>query len=731
MPRHLTHCPGRPCCARSSAKRQRNPDDASTPELGAEITRDTAVIEHAQAKVHFRAAPVATVEHIARATEGLPAGVRMRVEVTVRWPGPLAVGDELQSGADSLGYVDGIVDDGDAAPRLYTARATGPQHIARALPTAWQQMRARSIGAYDPMSNEPVDGEVLREDQLAWLYAAGAHALISEYAAYKSGDRTLGPRVFEALVKLAPIADGWTASTTGRVERTEAELAVVHAASAAASSAFDAPLPGLGPLVAPAVPEAPPPSLPAPANDIFSFFEAPRHAASALDRIASATLFAHAAGLELSLQDHTLRVAVADLGAAPAWSSGAVETDLFSQKLFGPRKDYACECGTYTRMKHRGVVCERCGVEVIAARVRRERSGHVVLSRPVSPRRFPGTWWAVVPVLPPDLRPDAGDPLNHAYEQLLAANAAPEPAALDAAVDAVVEIALARLCAHLVTTPRRSDYSASVMAIVGARCRAPSELLAAMMAPILYGACEITGYTTTIKGAKNLVLRDGAKRDELLAMALHDRVVLVGSSASVMVGVQFAHGDDPIVELDPATASTLGIASGDRVVLHAPISDAGQAEAKRLVAGAAARASDGPSWLRDLAACDRDARVSVLLAAARSSAVDPCIWPPAAVLIGGYPYHGPPAPELVLGARPDPPAPAMQDHLSRFVDELELSVRTANAFHAAGIVTIGDLVHRTEGDLLKISGISRKSLREVTELLAELGLQLGTQTPSA
>ncbi len=57
---------------------------------------------------------------------------------------------------------------------------------------------------------------------------------------------------------------------------------------------------------------------------------------------------------------------------------------LFCSKIFGPIKDYECNCGKYKRMKHRGIVCEKCGVEVIQSKVRRERMGHIELAAPVA-----------------------------------------------------------------------------------------------------------------------------------------------------------------------------------------------------------------------------------------------------------------------------------------------------------------------------------------------------------
>ena len=62
---------------------------------------------------------------------------------------------------------------------------------------------------------------------------------------------------------------------------------------------------------------------------------------------------------------------------------------LFCAKIFGPVKDYECNCGKYKRMKHRGVVCEKCGVEVIQSKVRRERMGHITLATPGRPHLVP------------------------------------------------------------------------------------------------------------------------------------------------------------------------------------------------------------------------------------------------------------------------------------------------------------------------------------------------------
>jgi len=93
-----------------------------------------------------------------------------------------------------------------------------------------------------------------------------------------------------------------------------------------------------------------------------------------------------------------IRVRIASPEKIRSWSYGEVkkpetinyrtfkpERDgLFCAKIFGPVKDWECTCGKYKRMKHKGVICEKCGVEVILSKVRRERLGHIELASPVA-----------------------------------------------------------------------------------------------------------------------------------------------------------------------------------------------------------------------------------------------------------------------------------------------------------------------------------------------------------
>src|SRR3989339_1421711 len=56
---------------------------------------------------------------------------------------------------------------------------------------------------------------------------------------------------------------------------------------------------------------------------------------------------------------------------------------LFCERIFGPVKDYECHCGKYKRIRYKGIICDKCGVEVTQSKVRRERMGHISLAAPV------------------------------------------------------------------------------------------------------------------------------------------------------------------------------------------------------------------------------------------------------------------------------------------------------------------------------------------------------------
>ena len=94
----------------------------------------------------------------------------------------------------------------------------------------------------------------------------------------------------------------------------------------------------------------------------------------------------------------SLQIGLASTEKILSWSHGEVtkpetinyrtlkpEKDgLFCERIFGPTKDWECHCGKYKRIRYKGIVCDKCGVEVTKAKVRRERMGHIKLASPVS-----------------------------------------------------------------------------------------------------------------------------------------------------------------------------------------------------------------------------------------------------------------------------------------------------------------------------------------------------------
>jgi len=106
----------------------------------------------------------------------------------------------------------------------------------------------------------------------------------------------------------------------------------------------------------------------------------------------------HILGAEIKKQTDYASITIASEESIRSWSNGEVKNPetinyrtfkpekggLFCERIFGPTKDWECACGKYKRIKHKGVICDRCGVEVTLSRVRRERMGSIELAVPVS-----------------------------------------------------------------------------------------------------------------------------------------------------------------------------------------------------------------------------------------------------------------------------------------------------------------------------------------------------------
>jgi hypothetical protein len=277
-------------------------------------------------------------------------------------------------------------------------RHRGRDVHAEAPPPGGRQDPRPSIGPYSLVTQQPLGGKAqfggqrLGEMEVWAMEAYGAAYALQEFLTVKSDDVVGRTRMYEAIVKGENVLESgspsrstcssrscrasrstWSSSRTRRPRLCRPAPAAPSAAVSAGRRVGSPPgTEAFSPFVVfnlDAVLRG------APVKDIFNFFEKPKDPLS-------------------SRHPHQLASPRED----PEWSHGEVkkpetinyrtfkpERDgLFCAKIFGPVKDYECNCGKYKRMKHRGVVCEKCGVEVIQSKVRRERLGHIDLATPVA-----------------------------------------------------------------------------------------------------------------------------------------------------------------------------------------------------------------------------------------------------------------------------------------------------------------------------------------------------------
>ena len=117
----------------------------------------------------------------------------------------------------------------------------------------------------------------------------------------------------------------------------------------------------------------------------------------------------------------SIKIGLASPEAVRSWSRGEVKKPetinyrtlkpetggLYCERIFGPMKDWECHCGKYKRLRYKGIVCDKCGVEVTKSKVRRERMGHIELAAPVSHiwyfRGIPSRMGLILEMSPRDL----------------------------------------------------------------------------------------------------------------------------------------------------------------------------------------------------------------------------------------------------------------------------------------------------------------------------------------
>jgi hypothetical protein len=616
---------------------------------------------------------------------------RAHARVELAWERPLALGDVLLI-ADEPVVVAGIR---RLTADLQWAGGVSQVAVAKAA-TAVDVLHARSIGPYSPSTQQP-----LRERE-QW------------------GGQLLERTHLERLVAAAPWA-AWELLTI-KADAIEARM-----------RAYESIVKGENPepLSRPAKPEAA-------STDTFFFVE--RREEFDLEGVTQLQACLRVLGLELELREPEVRVNELTPEQLRERSRGQVVEagDLDCQKIFGPLCDYECACGKYRRMKHRGVVCEDCGVEVDSSTVRRRRFGHVELTQRCRHPLMPERMLDSVLVLPPGLR--AGTELDDRYRSLLEHNQqSAEQGRLQAAVDqlgaAVAGLADQRF-AELFSKP--VDYSgiASLIAdpsLDPGACRVPEVMLRELFKPHAYAQLEARGYVTTIKSAKRM-LEQG--RPEALAAieAASEGFPVLLMAGSTIVSRRVRAWDAPAIAVDPATARLLASMT---VTMHVPLMHEAALQCAELDDDPQPRAAVRErGWLgrarehgRFVASAieaaqrgDRDALGDAVVALAfgrTPAAVD-------ASSLARWSVRERERRDRVWARRAPPEqAPTSNPHFDRRLDELELSTKTAHLLEAAGIRTIGELCQHSEASLLKLRTFGRKSLAEIKAILAELGLSLG------
>lgn len=612
-----------------------------------------------------------------------------RARVEVSWSRPLEVGDvlELNGALAVVASISALPT--DLAWSGGAGRATVRKHaIAR------DALEARSIGQYDLDTQQPVKGRAAFGGQafdtrLASTLSARAPWSVWESLTLKSDSVNARIRAYESQVKRENPGGDY------------------------------------GPLS-----EAPTTSG---MSDIFSFFERPKVGAGvppeALTRVLA---LLRAMGLELKgevpatarwLEDDELRTSIE-----------VARGELQSQRCFGPLADYECECGKYKRMKHRGTVCETCGVEVVQSKVRRERFGFVGLKVP-GQHPLRATPMSVLAVLPAGLRAP-NSKLDGLYDDVQAAS---DAGAVQHAVDALFAELTAQLeqsWAHVFD--KTVDFSGRAHVTVDpsltpGTCRVPRAMLTELFRPMVYGLLEARGFVTTIKSAKRMVEQDRFEIRRAVEAVSAGYPLWLVSGHAVISRTPIAW-DEQALAVDAETARTLA----DTVLrVFLPVTTQAAVECAGWRDAPLSAVSTPTGWL---ASARGAAVLSKVVHAANEGEADPLddfavraafgVVPPAsdAAVLSAWEEAWrarEAAVSIVDEAAVAAAAATTPDWFSRSLDDLEMSVNTANVLANLELKTVGDLCRRTEAELLKSKGFGRRNLKEVKELLAELQLSLG------
>src|SRR5258706_217980 len=317
---------------------------------------------------------------------------------------------------------------------------------------------------------------------------------------------------------------------------------------------------------------------------------------------------------------------------------------LFCAKIFGTVKDYECNCGKYKRMKHRGVVCEKCGVEVIQSKVRRERMGHISLATPVAhiwflkslPSRIGNLLDIPLKDLEKVLYCEAYIVIDAKQSGLSRAELLTEERygklldevgfdAFDAGMgaEAILQLLKSLDIVSLAETLRaemrevtsdakrkkiakrlkgkqgrfrqnllgkRVDYSGRSVIVIGPelklhQCGLPKKMALELFTPFIYNKLEERGLVTTIKSAKKLVEKERPEVWDILEDVIKEHPVLLNRAPTLhRLGIQAFEPvltEGKAIQLHPLVCAAFNADfDGDQMAVHVPLSIEPQMEAR-------------------------------------------------------------------------------------------------------------------------------------------------------
>src|ERR671922_304063 len=269
----------------------------------------------------------------------------------------------------------------------------------------------------------------------------------------------------------------------------------------------------------------------------------------------------------------SIRISLASPEKIRSWSHGEVtkpetinyrtfkpERDgLFCARIFGPVTDWECLCGKYKRMKHRGVICDKCGVEVTQAKVRRERLGHIELNE----KR---------------MLQEAVDALfdnGRRGRVLRGVNNRPLKSLSD-----TLKGKQGRFRQNLLG--KRVDYSGRSVIVVGPelklhQCGLPKKMALELFKPFIYSKLEKEGLVTTIKAAKEMVEQQRPEVWDFLEDVIREHPVLLNRAPTLhRLGIQ---AFEPIlvegkaIKIHPLVCTAFNADfDGDQMAVHVPLS---------------------------------------------------------------------------------------------------------------------------------------------------------------